>query len=1285
MAYPNQPYNEQGGYGAQQQVTTWGGNYGANHETTSQAAEALRHLSNTAYATGDSAAVSNAGLTPTNAATSARYSNTVSQIQRNKPSYDAGMGSSSTHISYGQSQARLRSVNAVQSTRTHTTGQSSGLPSPAVAAGYPSQRTQAVYNQQRAASPKMQSSFAPSAQYNDYNRILPNATETSCISPATSAPTVHSYSDRNATAAAAQASTSNGVNGQYDQSTITVDPMQVYDPWPEYQRKQAALKAQKAAEDAARTEENWKVEEARRQEEETCRAAERKKAAEQKNAEDERGLLQAHVPVPIAATEKNSKSSNSAKSKAFRKSNTPEPAPSVSNDTTQGPGTGGGIDLETEMRAMMAKMRELNSKNPALLARIWGQESKSNGAGQSLTTNDQSTPQSIAENRPENGSKTASARSGKATSNQKQPKTANEKLPQHPNAVQQPQARAQSTARAVSKALAPPTTPQPVKQQGNTIWPPEKREQLATAASTWLNSISENRIRQISKDQILHMLDSNPSYIDLCEQLEKMGMKLERAAFARALLAAVPDVNSSSRQPGHTQAQPSARPTTQRAPLSHTHPNGGTSVQRTPEEPQKDGHSTQPGAKEDVAFQTGGSVVDSVPRPESTAPANGPLPQAPGAQTPYFGDSHSPLPENVRGGSRTPAPITQMMRSNSIQPPRSTPKPTSKEEAARKRNFSEVVDLTGYSDEELPPPQKKPQLDAYSHQILHGSVPTSAMESHAPSPQFGNFTYNQAATPQPPATSYTPPMPTANDIRFADVVQPIDKRKALRRSSYNIKTIARDVLIATGKHPEMRPLNAHLEVLKSSFNKVDNNSDLSTFRWDIVDPGDPPKRYLQRNFFAQENDADDEDDSGDDEAPPPARPRAAAQQAIAVGGGGAPITFSSTMPGNGLVKGPPKRRGRPPRNSLPMTSRPYGFAGGEDSNPRTSRPSDGTGDSDRGSSSRPRGFTHFQGTPSSTGSGSIPTITSSAPHPRQSGTGYSAFRLTHAEDGTPIPKKKGRPVGWRKAIHGSAEAQARIVNRRPAQSSGLRNVTTPSGSAAVIIQSGSPRIAAQPSSTGKTRVKRVAEPHYSVYKCHWKNCTAELHNLDTLRKHVHKLHGKPAAHGGYDCLWDGCGKEVTTVDKRTGMLFETHQYPEFSDDIKWRAHMELKHFGPLGWSLGDGPASGLSDAHDSEAYLSNTDGRRVTPQVTVPASRNIIGSTNSTGPASVGHEPARRGRPPKASQERAAQETERAMINKKREIGPGVDRGGARLATEKRRMGFNDDEDFDEEIVDKDD
>ena len=64
-------------------------------------------------------------------------------------------------------------------------------------------------------------------------------------------------------------------------------------------------------------------------------------------------------------------------------------------------------------------------------------------------------------------------------------------------------------------------------------------------------------------------------------------------------------------------------------------------------------------------------------------------------------------------------------------------------------------------------------------------------------------------------------------LNFDGIVLPIDTSVARRRSKYDPKTIARDILISTGRHPSERPLNRHLEPLKY-FRAVDNKSDLST-------------------------------------------------------------------------------------------------------------------------------------------------------------------------------------------------------------------------------------------------------------------------------------------------------------------------------------------------------------------------------------------------------------------------------------------------------------------------
>ena len=80
--------------------------------------------------------------------------------------------------------------------------------------------------------------------------------------------------------------------------------------------------------------------------------------------------------------------------------------------------------------------------------------------------------------------------------------------------------------------------------------------------------------------------------------------------------------------------------------------------------------------------------------------------------------------------------------------------------------------------------------------------------------------------------------PVRDALLQKDIVQPICKRKdAFRRSNYNTDTISRDILLATGTHPNMSPLNAHLDLLRKKFRHVTLESNMSTFRWDLVESG----------------------------------------------------------------------------------------------------------------------------------------------------------------------------------------------------------------------------------------------------------------------------------------------------------------------------------------------------------------------------------------------------------------------------------------------------------------
>ena len=186
-----------------------------------------------------------------------------------------------------------------------------------------------------------------------------------------------------------------------------------------------------------------------------------------------------------------------------------------------------------------------------------------------------------------------------------------------------------------------------------------------------------------------------------------------------------------------------------------------------------------------------------------------------------------------------------------------------KQDLARKRSFGDIVDLTQLSDDERPP--QRPRLDDDN-----SSLPDTVNGHHQVYfPQFGMMrssivksTPEQAiGTPSTKGSQSgltrvkTKPSSRQYLWSASDIIRPMNKRQdALRRSSYDPKTIARDILLAVGKHPTMAPLNSHLDILREKFTAVNYDSDLSTFKWDLVDPGDPAPAET-RNA----NDADDKE------------------------------------------------------------------------------------------------------------------------------------------------------------------------------------------------------------------------------------------------------------------------------------------------------------------------------------------------------------------------------------------------------------------------------------------
>ena len=1020
-------------------------------------------------------------------------------------------------------------------------------------------------------------------------------------------------------------------NGAAEQTDpVTVDPSQVYDPWQEYQRKRALDQEEEKRAEERRVEEARQAEEARK-------AAEVSRNEELRQAEEKRKAQEIKKPHAPQKQFKAPKSKPATSVSTVADSSHAENAP-LSVDSADA--------LEAQMKAMFMKMREFHEKDPQLLAKIWEQERTSH------QEDTHQTPPSTKASSPAKARKTLKTQSQTpVSSSQVQPNTSKPLVNSTPHSAdlrEHSTARTQERAKSLNKQQhqqqqqqvpisdtqepPPKPPPKPSKAQTGTIWPSEKKAQLADAAANWLNAMPANNDNRAEASKIRTMLDSNPSYIQLCEQLENSGLKIDRAAFARALLTAVPEMNSAPRQQVQRPSHPSPSPQTTRPSKS---------------------------SKESDASEM--SIQPPAATAQSSNPRNvshGHPDDSPGAYASSYDDTPTkgahPVPDAVKAmpsinrassmvstiGSNSHAPVANMLpRRQNISTNRMQP-PASKEEAARKRSFAEIVDLTEHlSEEEDSSPEDMKRRRA----VGHSTLPQAATSATASDTQNGG---------QP---SQTTKPAQVNDEHSAlynnnDIVKALDKKKALRRSTYDPKSIARDILLATGRHPEMPPLNAHLDGLTSKFRAISVVSDLSTLRWDLVDPGQPiiPDSVPAVDHGA-EADNEDEGEWGSQRA----RAQVTIYRQIVDPATGATSTIEEriTAPGSsqskklGRMK---KRRGRPMRNSQAgVTSRPYGFGEGQ--------PSQAPAQHNRTPAARPEPSTRHQaGSTSVRHSGN----SSNAINGREgsTSTGYSAFRQQLAADGTPLPKKHGRPLGWRKYLHGSDTARATKQPNKPKGAGQAQSKADP------------------------------PEPTYPVYKCRWLSCFGRLHNLDTLRKHIKMLHGKDPEDKKWRCRWVGC----TSANDANDALDTEQDF--FSSEEQWMRHIEKHHLTPIAWQLGDGPIGGLSDAHESdasEAYLSDAHGRQVTPRVSLPLQNTDDARVAPAAtPPSTEPGPKRRGRPPGSGHKilrQQAVEAQNSLERKKRQLGPGLDRGGSILVNEKRRQGFVDDDNDEAEIVNDDD
>ncbi|OBT65592.1 hypothetical protein VE03_05512 [Pseudogymnoascus sp. 23342-1-I1] len=540
----------------------------------------------------------------------------------------------------------------------------------------------------------------------------------------------------------------------------------------------------------------------------------------------------------------------------------------------------------------------------------------------------------------------------------------------------------------------------------------------------------------------------------------------------------------------------------------------------------------------------------------------------------HHGNQPPPLPPNVRiipdQSALSPnvriitdqLPVSSNVRivtgQSSVSQPAWAPAipaaPLTKEAQARKRTFAEIIDLTkgeSLDKGEEPSEKRRQRIDPSaagdrinSLSALHGrttgEVPTRLTQPNAI--PFQHHQQHYANTPSHNITKNITVNPQAEVTRnplleYDGIVKSIDRSLALRKSRYDPKTIARDILISIGKHPSQRSLNSHLEQLKRRFTKVDNTSDLSTFRWDIVDPGgaavgsanmppsDPNKPVTDashqkygpsrpsglRNETSQANshiviidDSDVDEEMGED-ATAPAGPTAPA----------------------------PKRRGRPPRD------------------PNAIKPTPAK-----------RILTRTRRNPNS------PTAAN--------GDFEEPEQLS-----LPPPKRRGRPP------------------RNPAKEPGRPH-------------------------------SRLGQPRYQPFLCEWRGCKAELQNLETLRRHVYIVHGKPASgveFGARPCLWGKCGRGGRQEQYGEGdvEMDGARLVGVFRDEEAFRAHLEKAHIVPMAWHMGDGPRGSIIDGSESDhsSYLNSPlTGRRVTPSIATQTVTSVLPARRRGRPPAAGREPA---------------------------------------------------------------
>ncbi|KAL6813618.1 hypothetical protein V8C40DRAFT_256565 [Trichoderma camerunense] len=182
---------------------------------------------------------------------------------------------------------------------------------------------------------------------------------------------------------------------------------------------------------------------------------------------------------------------------------------------------------------------------------------------------------------------------------------------------------------------------------------------------------------------------------------------------------------------------------------------------------------------------------------------------------------------------------------------------------------------------------------------------------------------------------------------------------------------------------------------------------------------------------------------------------------------------------------------------------------------------------------------------------------------------------------------RGRPKGWKPGM-----SYASL--RGPASPKPVKERTGRPGRPSKpkpLLPPGNPKRRGRPPKAPSPlpwQVYRSLPTSFTAFLCEWSGCKAELHNLDTLRRHVSVVHCRKAP---LVCCWGKCAQSSQSS--------APYQFPNVPS---LRAHIEKKHLIPFSWHTGDGPQNygapnqRLKDEEIPD-YLKDDQGNQVTPSI----------------------------------------------------------------------------------------